>query len=101
MFLWPAVWYTFVIYVLAAPLVAEGEKMGSWLVLLIGVIATGAELLAGLLLLRREGYRKGDNAWRERIRWRLPKGLRAWILVIVIFILAVVAGEFAVVARKP
>ena len=93
MFLWPAIWYTFVIYGLAALFVTEGEKIGSWLVLLIGVIATGAELLAGLLLLRREGYRKGDNVWRERIRWRWPKGRKAWILVIVVFVLAFAASE--------
>ena len=88
MALWPVVWYTFVIYGLAALFVSEGEKIGSWLVLLIGVIATGAELLVGLLLLRREGYRKGDNAWRDRIRWRWPQGRRAWILAIVVFVLA-------------
>ena len=93
MFLWPAVWYTFVIYGFATLFVAEGEKIGSWLVLLIGVITTGAELLAGLLLLRRDGYRKGDNVWRERIRWHWPKGLKAWILVIVVFVLAFAASE--------
>jgi hypothetical protein len=93
MFLWPALWYTFIIYGLAARLVTEGERMGSWLVLLIGVVPTGAELLAGLLLLRREGYRRGDNVWGERIRWRWPKGLRAWILVFVVFILAFAASQ--------
>jgi hypothetical protein len=93
MFLWPALWYTFIIYGLAARLVTEGERMGSWLVLLIGVVPTGAELLAGLLLLRREGYRRGDNVWGERIRWRWPKGLRAWILIVVVFILAFAASQ--------
>jgi len=93
MFLWPAIWYTFVIYGLAPLFVTEGERIGSWLVLLITAIGPGAELLVGVLLLRREGYRKGDNAWRERIRWHLPKGLRAWILVIVVFVLAFAASQ--------
>jgi membrane protease YdiL (CAAX protease family) len=93
MFLWPAVWYIFVIYGLAGRFVVEGERIGSWMVLLIGVVTSGAELLAGLLLLRREGYRKGDNRWRERIRWRWPKGLNAWILVIVVFVLAFAASQ--------
>lgn len=93
MFLWPAIWYTFVIYGLAALFVTDGEKIGTWLVLLISVITTGAETISGLLLLRREGYRKGDNAWRERIRWRWPQGRRAWILAIVVFVLAFVASQ--------
>ncbi len=88
MFLWPAVWYTFVIYGVAARFIPEGGTVPTWMFLLIIVLGPGAELLAGLLLLRQEGYRKIDVALRERIRWRWPQGRRTWILVIVVLILA-------------
>jgi membrane protease YdiL (CAAX protease family) len=92
MFLWPAIWYTLVIYGLVAAFVPEGEKVSTWMFLLVIVLGPGAELLAGLLLLRQEGYRLGDGAWRERIRWRWPQGWRAWILVIVVLIVAMVGS---------
>lgn len=95
MFLWPAVWYTVVIYGIVSLFVSEGEKVGSWMIQLIAVLTTGAELLVGLLLLRREGYRRGDSAWRDRIRWHWPQGRRAWILVIVVFVLAFSLSQLA------
>lgn len=92
MFLWPAVWYTLVIYGFAARLVPEGEKVSTGIFQLVLILGPGAELLAGLLLLRREGYRRGDGVWRERIRWRWPLGRRAWVLAFVVFVLAFVGS---------
>jgi len=51
------------------------------------VLGTGAELAAGLVLLRREGYPLRLSALRDRIRWQWPKGRKAWLLAIVVFII--------------
>jgi membrane protease YdiL (CAAX protease family) len=55
--------------------------------LAITVLGTGAELVAGLVLLRREGYRLTVSGLRDRIRWHWPKGWKAWVLAGIVFIL--------------
>jgi membrane protease YdiL (CAAX protease family) len=87
MFAWPAAWYTFLIYVVGRQLIPEGGTKPTWLRLLIMVLGAGAELVAGLVLLRREGYRLTLAALRERIRWRWPKGRKAWVLAGVVLVL--------------
>jgi membrane protease YdiL (CAAX protease family) len=88
MFAWPAVWYTLLIYVIGVRLIPQAATTPTWLRLTIIVFGTGAELLAGVLLLRREG-RGLDRAWlRERIRWQWPKGRKAWTAAVIIFFLA-------------
>ena len=57
MFAWPAAWFALLIYLLAQPFIPAGGTTPTWLRLLIIVLGTGAELAAGLVLLRREGYR--------------------------------------------
>ena len=74
MFLWPAIWYAILIYGIAGPLVPIGEKVSSWVVLLIVAVGPGSEFLVGVILLRREGYSIGDGAWQQRIRWRWCRG---------------------------
>ena len=87
MFAWPAAWYTFLIYVVGRQLIAEGGTTPTWLRLLIMVVGAGAELVVGLVLLRREGYRLTLGALRERIRWQWPKGRKAWVLAAVVLVL--------------
>lgn len=87
MFAWPAVWFTILIYVIGRQLFSGEGTTPTWLLLTITVLGTGAELVAGLILLHREGYALTLNALRERIRWQWPKGWKAWILVGIIFIL--------------
>lgn len=77
MFAWPAVWFTLLIYVIGRLFVPEGGATPTWFLLLVIVLGTGAELVAGLVLLRREGYRMSLDALRDRIRLRWPKGWRA------------------------
>jgi membrane protease YdiL (CAAX protease family) len=55
--------------------------------LTIIVLGTGAELVAGLALLRREGYALTLSALQDRIRIQWPKGWKAWALAGVVFIL--------------
>ena len=57
MFAWPAVWFTLLIYVVGQQFIPVGGTTPTWLQLLIIVLGTGAELVAGLVLLHREGYR--------------------------------------------
>jgi polyferredoxin len=80
MFVWPALWYTFLIYIIGRQFIPEGGTTPTWLLLSITVLGSGAELLAGLVLLRREGYSLRLNSLRERIRWQWPKGWKAWLL---------------------
>ena len=87
MFAWPAVWFTFLIYVVGPLLIPAGGVTPTWLRLLVIVLGTGAELVAGLLLLCREGYRLTPGALRDRIRLRWPKGWRAWAVAAVVFVL--------------
>ena len=87
MFAWPAAWFTLLIYGIGRQFVPSGEVTPTWLLLLIIVLGTGAELVAGLFLLRREGYPLRIRALRERIRWSWPKGWKAWTLAVIVFIL--------------
>jgi membrane protease YdiL (CAAX protease family) len=90
MFAWPAIWYTFLIYVIGVRLIPSGATTPTWLRLIIIVLGTGAELIAGVLLLRHEG-RGLDRAWlRDRIRWHWPRGGKAWGIAVVVLILAFV-----------
>lgn len=87
MFAWPAAWFTLLIYVVGRQFIPEGGTTPTWLRLLIVVLGTGAELVAGLVLLRREGYRLTLGALRDRIRLRWPTGWKAWTLAAVVFVL--------------
>jgi len=87
MFAWPAAWYTVLIYVVGRQFIPAGGTTPTWLRLLIIVLGGAAELGAGVVLLRREGYRLALGALRERIRLRWPKGRKAWVLAAVVFVL--------------
>jgi membrane protease YdiL (CAAX protease family) len=87
MFAWPAAWFTLLIYVLGRPFIPVDGTTPTWLRLGIIVLGTGAELLAGLVLLRREGYRLTLADLRDRIRWRWPRGRRAWVLAAIVFVI--------------
>lgn len=87
MFAWPAVWFTLLIYVIGRRFIPEGSTTPTWLLLLVIVLGTGAELVAGLVLLHREGYHMSIGALRERIRLRWPKGRKAWLVAAIMFIL--------------
>jgi membrane protease YdiL (CAAX protease family) len=56
----------------------------------VTVLGTGAELAAGLVLLRREGYQLTIAALRDRIRWKWPKGRRAWLIAFVVLVAGMV-----------
>ena len=87
MFAWPAAWFTVLIYGIGRQFVPDGGSTPTWMLLLVIVLGTGAELFAGLFLLGREGYPLRISALRERIRWSWPKGWKAWTLAGIVFIL--------------
>ena len=87
MFAWPAIWFTFLIYIVGKQFTPAGGTTPTWVIMGVTVLGTGAELVAGLVLLRREGYRLTVGALRDRIRWRWPKGWKAWAVAGVVFIL--------------
>ena len=67
--------------------ITVGSTTPSWFLFAVIVLGTGAELVAGLVLLHREGYSLRLSALRDRIRWHLQKGWKAWMLVGIVFIL--------------
>ena len=77
MFAWPAVWFSFLIYIVGRQFIPEGGVTPTWVMLAVIVLGAGAELAVGLVLLRREGYSLTFAALRDRIRWKWPKGWRA------------------------
>jgi len=87
MFAWPAAWYTLLIYVFARPLIPAGGTTPTWLRLAITVLGPAAELLAGLVLLRREGYSLTLRGLRDRVRWRWPATRKAWLAAIAVLVL--------------
>jgi membrane protease YdiL (CAAX protease family) len=87
MFTWPALWYCFLIYGLGRLFIPAGGTTPTWYFLLVLALGTGAELAAGLILLRREGHPLTIAGLRDRIRLRWPKGWKSWGLAIALFIL--------------
>jgi hypothetical protein len=92
MFAWPALWFTFLIYVIGGQFIPAGGTTPTWLLMAIIVLGTGAELVAGLVLLRREGYRLTVSALRDYIRLRWPKGWKSWVLAGIVFLLGVITS---------
>ena len=82
MFSWPAVWFSFLIYIVGRQFIPEGGVTPTWVMLAVTVLGTGAELAVGLVLLRREGYSLTFAALRDRIRWKWPKGWQAWLIAL-------------------
>ncbi len=88
MFTWPAAWFSFLIYVVGRQFIPEGGVTPTWVLLTVIVLGTGAELVAGLVLLRQEGYQLTFKALRSRIRWTWPRGWKAWLIALVVLIAA-------------
>jgi membrane protease YdiL (CAAX protease family) len=90
MFAWPAVWFSFLIYVVGREFIPEGGVTPTWVMLAVIVLGTGAELIAGLVLLRREGYALTLAALRDRIRWKWPNGWKAWLIALAVLVAGMV-----------
>jgi membrane protease YdiL (CAAX protease family) len=90
MFVWPALWFTFLIYVVGKQFVPAGGVTPTWVLLAVIVLGTGAEMVVGLILLKREGYALTLDALRERIRWSWPRGWKRWLFAIAVLIAAMV-----------
>ena len=90
MFIWPAVWFMFMIHVLV-PLFwtpEPGELIPTWIFLTVAIVGVSTELVVALVLLRREGYPLTLRGLRERARLRWPKGWKKWALAIAAMVLA-------------
>jgi len=87
MFAWPAIWYTFLIYVVGRLFIPEEGTISTWYQLLVIALGGGAELAAGLVLLKREGYRMSVGSLRDRLRLRWPKGWKAWAVAAVLLVI--------------
>ena len=90
MFAWPAVWFSFLIYIVGRQFIPEGGVTPTWVFLAVIVLGTGAELVVGLALLKREGYDLTFTALRDRIRWKWPVGWKAWLIALGVLIAAMV-----------
>lgn len=90
MFTWPALWYLFLIYGLGQLFLPASGTIPTWYFLFVLAMGPGAELIAGLALLRREGYPLTLAGLRDRIRLRWPKGWKSWGLAVLLLILFIV-----------
>jgi membrane protease YdiL (CAAX protease family) len=86
MFAWPAAWYTVLIYVIGRYFIPTGGTTPTWLRMIIIILSSGAELAAGLVLLRREGYQLTIASLRSRISLQWPKGWKAWGVAVLVLI---------------
>jgi membrane protease YdiL (CAAX protease family) len=86
MFAWPAVWFSFLIYIVGRQFIPDGGVTPTWVLLAVTVLGTGAELAVGLVLLKHEGYALTLTALRDRIRWKWPKGWKMWLIAIVVLV---------------
>lgn len=100
MFAWPALWYIFLIYGLGQMFIPASGTVPTWFFLFVLATGTGAELVAGLVLLRREGYPLTLAGLRDRIRLRWPKGWKSWGLAVLLLILATVLSILIAPASK-
>lgn len=87
LFAWPAAWYTILIYAIGRRFISAIGGIPTWVVLSIMVLGPGAELVVGLVLLRREGHRLTIQGLRNRIRLKWPTGWKAWIIAIIVLFL--------------
>lgn len=94
MFAWPLAWFSFLIYVIGPMLLTPEGEVPTWAFLTISILGNGAELAAGIIILRREGYRLTPKALRDRINWRFPDTWWKWVAALVIFVVAVGLGMF-------
>jgi len=85
LFAWPIVWYTILIYAIGKQFVTATGIIPTWVVLSIMVLGPGAELIVGLILLRREGLQFTIQDLRNRIRLKWPSGWKIWIITIIVF----------------
>jgi len=80
MFIWPIVWFCLLIYGLGPAFVRPDGTAPSWSIVLISILGNGLELIASLIIFKREGYALKFSALRERINWRFPKSWKKWLM---------------------
>ncbi len=87
MFLWPALWFSILIYGLGPLLLRADGTISTWAANLIWLLGNGAELLVALVILHREGYKLTWNGLRDRIKLRWPDRWWKWLVILGMFIL--------------
>lgn len=88
LFVWPAAWYSLLIYGLRPLLLPHDGGTPTWYLLGVIALGGGAELAAGLVLLHHEG---GSLSWRwlrSRIRLTWPSGWKRWLVALAVFVAA-------------
>lgn len=88
MYAWPIVWFMFLIYGIGPIFVKPDGTFPVWAENLIGLLGNGAELVAAIFILRKEGYRLKSKNLRDRINLKFPKKFWKWAACIGAFIIA-------------
>jgi membrane protease YdiL (CAAX protease family) len=85
MFAWPMLWFMFLIHV-ARPLIfgnpPQGQFVNTYVFFGLAILGNAAELIVGLVILRREGYKLTIRDLRDRARLRWPSGRMVWGLAL-------------------
>jgi hypothetical protein len=89
-FLLPVAWWFILLYgitplLLPAFSAPNGEPNG-WVLLFIQILGYLFEFLLAIRIFRKEGYPLRLHALKERIHWRWPRGWKAWVLILVLFV---------------
>jgi hypothetical protein len=89
-FLLPVVWWFILLYgitplLLPAFSAPDGELNG-FAVASIATLGYLFEFLLALYIFRKEGYALRLRALKERIHWRWPRGWKAWLIILILFV---------------
>jgi membrane protease YdiL (CAAX protease family) len=87
LFAWPAAWYTLLIYGFGRFFILDGGTTPTWFLLLVMTLGGGSELMVGLILLHREGYRLSIDTLRDRVRLHWPRGWKAWTWAVIVLVI--------------
>ncbi len=88
MFAWPALWFMLLAYGVGPLFVSTDKPVPTPVFLGVAFLGNGAELIAALILLRREGYQLSIEALRERVRLHWPAKWKQWCLALTVLIIA-------------
>lgn len=94
MFAWPIAWFMVLIYGVGPLFVRADGTVPTWSVILISILGNGAELVAALIIFRKEGYQLTLSSLKERIHWRWPKNWKKWLAFVGVFIAAFALSTF-------
>ena len=101
LFTWPILWFMLLIYGIGPLFVQADGTVSTWVVIIISILGNGAELVAALVIFKKEGYKLTFSSLKERIHWRWPKNWKLWLAFLGMFVAAFVLSSVLSSTVKP